>query len=372
MDVKPVLAEELPTSDGRRIGHLTLSVEKTLNSLTREMVDILLGQLRSWRDDAGVVAVFIDAAGDKAFCAGGDVQALHASSTGTPGGPCEYAESFFEQEYRMNFLLHTYPKPVVCWGHGIVMGGGLGVMAACSHKVVTARTRIAMPEVTIALFPDVGGSWFLNRMPGASGLFLALTAASINGADALFTGIGDIFLGHEQRAEVVQGLQARQWGDAAETYSETVASVLESFQGSAADELLAGNVEAHLERIDALCDRANLPQTIAAILALGDEDTWLARARDSLAGGSPLASAWIHRQLVESADYSLVEVFRSELRLATNIMRDPEFGEGVRALLIDKDRQPAWQYESLADIPASVLDKFFAEPWAENPLHDLV
>ena len=170
MSDTPITFEELPANAGH-IGRVTLNVPGTLNSLTLEMVDLLQAQLDKWRDDERIAAVFIEGSGDKAFCAGGDVQALHRSAVETPGGPCEYAEDFFTREYRMNYTLHTYPKPLVCWGHGIVMGGGLGVMAGCSHRVVTETTRIAMPEVTIALFPDVGGSWFLNHMPGSTACF---------------------------------------------------------------------------------------------------------------------------------------------------------------------------------------------------------
>ena len=172
----PVLFAELRLGQ-RKLGRITLNVEATLNSLTLDMVDLLQARLNAWATDDEIAAVFIEGAGEKAFCAGGDVQALHASATATPGGPCDYAEAFFTREYRMNYTLHTYAKPIVCWGHGIVLGGGLGVMAGCSHRVVTERTRIAMPEITIALFPDVGGSWFLNRAPGRSGEFLALTQA---------------------------------------------------------------------------------------------------------------------------------------------------------------------------------------------------
>lgn len=154
-----------------RLGHLTLDAPKTLNSLTLPMVDTLSAQLLAWRDDPSIAAVFIDGTGEKAFCAGGDVQALRDSCLATPGGPCEYAETFFAREYAMNYLLHTYPKPIICWGHGVVMGGGLGILAGCSHRLVSERTRIGMPEITIALFPDVGGSWFLNRMPGNVGRF---------------------------------------------------------------------------------------------------------------------------------------------------------------------------------------------------------
>ena len=121
---------------------------------------------------------------------GGDVQALHTSATETPGGPCEYAEAFFTREYRMNYTLHTYPKPIICWGHGIVMGGGLGVMAGCSHRLVTEKTRIAMPEVTIALFPDVGGSWFLTHLVGAAkAKELYFTSPRLSATDAAALGI---------------------------------------------------------------------------------------------------------------------------------------------------------------------------------------
>src|SRR5210317_2329465 len=210
MSEAPILFEELPAAAGK-LGRVTLSVAATLNSLTLEMVDLLQAQLDAWRDDDSIAAIFIEGAGDKAFCAGGDVQALYRSATATPGGPCEYAEDFFTREYRMNYTLHTYGKPIVCWGHGIVMGGGLGVMAGCSHRVVTQKTRIAMPEVTIALFPDVGGSWFLNHMPGKSGLFLALSGASINAADAIYVGIADRFISSDRKSQVLEQLLLQSW-----------------------------------------------------------------------------------------------------------------------------------------------------------------
>ena len=137
-----VLVAEHPAGD-RVIGQLTLNVEKTLNSLTREMVEIITDRLEAWADDDKVVAVFIDGAGEKAFCAGGDVQALRNSCIEAPGGPCEYAEHFFAREYRMNYLLHTFAKPLICWGHGVVMGGGLGILAGCRYRVVSERTRIS-------------------------------------------------------------------------------------------------------------------------------------------------------------------------------------------------------------------------------------
>ncbi|MEO0437793.1 MAG: enoyl-CoA hydratase/isomerase family protein [Pseudomonadota bacterium] len=366
----PVLFEELAAGE-KKLARITLSAEATLNSLTLEMVDLLQQKLDSWSEDDSIAAVFIEGAGAKAFCAGGDVQALHASAAETPGGPCAYGEAFFTREYRMNYTLHTYRKPIICWGHGIVMGGGLGVMAGCSHRVVTERTRIAMPEITIALFPDVGGSWFLNHAPGRSGEFLALTGASINAADAIFIGLADRFIGSEHKPAVIEGLLAQHWTEDLEKNHALVRHVLRPFSEQSVGCRPAGQVEPHLESINALMDGDNIHQVIDRITAQDTDDPWLAKARDSLAHGSKLAALWIHRQLHETRHSSLREVFQSEIRLATHIIRHPEFSEGVRALLIDKDRQPAWLYAASRDVPTEVLDGFFEDPWPLNPLADL-
>jgi enoyl-CoA hydratase/carnithine racemase len=366
----PILFAEEACAAGR-LGRVTLNVPATLNSLTLEMVDLLQDKLDQWRSDDAIGVVFIEGAGEKAFCAGGDVQALHASATETPGGPCEYAEAFFTREYRMNYTLHTYPKPVVCWGHGIVMGGGLGVMAGCSHRVVTEATRIAMPEVTIALFPDVGGSWFLNHMPGRSGQFLALTGASINAADAIYTGLADRFISSEHKAAVVSQLVAQRWSESNRDNHARVRHTLRPFAEKSVSQCPGGQVEPHLGTINTLCDGDDIHEVIDNILAQVTQDPWLVKARDSLAHGSPLAALWIYRQLQETRHASLREVFQSEIRLATNIVRHPEFAEGVRALLIDKDRNPGWQYRRSRDVPEEELDAFFTDPWDDNPLADL-
>ena len=366
----PVLFEEL-SAPGGSVGRVTLSVAATLNSLTLEMVDLIQAKLDAWANDDGVVAVFIEGAGEKAFCAGGDVQALHQSAIEKPGGPCEYAEAFFAREYRMNYTLHTYAKPIVCWGHGIVMGGGLGVMAGCSHRVVTERTRIAMPEVTIALFPDVGGSWFLNHAPGNTGEFLALTGASINAADAIYIGIADRFVASEHKEAVIAELLSQQWTDNVEKNHALVRHVLRPFAEQSLTASPAGQVEPHAATIAQLLDGEDVHDIIDRITSQDTDDPWLAKARDSLQQGSKLAAMWIHRQLWETRHMGLADIFRAELQLAINIVRHPEFAEGVRALLIDKDRNPGWQYQASRDVPPDVLDEFFSPPWDSNPLADL-
>ncbi len=370
MSEPSVIFEELPAEAGN-LGRVTLNVPATLNSLTLEMVDLMQEKLDAWQHDKAIAAVFIEGAGEKAFCAGGDVQALHQSAVAKPGGPCDYAERFFAREYRLNYTLYTYHKPIICWGHGIVMGGGLGVMAGCSHRVVTEKTRIAMPEVTIALFPDVGGTWFLNRMPASSGQFLALTGASINAADAIYTGIADRFITSERKPEILEQLLNQKWSSASAANHALARHVLRSFSQQSLDQSPTSQVECHLSTINTLCDGDDIHEIIDNIVSIQTSDPWLSKASESLSRGSPLAALWIFRQLMTSRYASLKEVFQSEIQLATNIVRHPEFAEGVRALLIDKDRSPLWQYQSSRDVPESALAAFFDAPWDTNPLADL-
>lgn len=349
-----------------QVGRLTLNAPKTLNSLTLDMVEIIAEHLEAWRDDDRIAAIIIDADGEKAFCAGGDVQALRNSSLATPGGPCIEGESFFAREYRMNYMLHTYPKPIIGWGHGVVMGGGLGILAGCAYRVVSERTRIGMPEVTIALFPDVGGSWFLNRMPGQVGRFLALTAASINATDALFCGLGTHFLAHAQHDAFLAQLAELSWSADTDANRQQVETLLASMNAEV--EQPPAQIEPELETINSWMAGEDLSAIVSRVKAWEGDNTWLARARDGLAGGSCLAAAWIFRQLNDSRDRDLRQVFESELILAANILRHPEFAEGVRALLVDKDRNPAWTYASIDAVPAAVLDSFFVQPEAAQML----
>tara|TARA_R110001599_G_scaffold353459_1_gene592739 strand:+ start:451548 stop:452660 length:1113 start_codon:yes stop_codon:yes gene_type:complete len=370
MSEAPILFEEQIAGAGKLV-RVTLNVPATLNSLTLEMVDQLQAKLDQWRDGPAIAAIFLEGAGEKAFCAGGDIQALYDDVTATPGGPCAYAENFFLREYQLDYTLHTYPKPVISWGHGIVMGGGLGVMAGCSHKIVTEKTRIAMPEVGIALFPDVGGSWFLNHMPGKSGPFLALTGASINAADAIYTGIADRFIGSERRDEVFDALLRQKWQVEEAANHALVRHTLRPFAEQSVSQCPGGQVEPHLGSIATLCDGDDVHEVIDNILLQQTQDPWLSAAKKSMGRGSPLAALVAFRQLLETRHASLREVFQAELVLATNIMRYPEFAEGVRALLIDKDRKPAWRYTSTRDVPPEVVDSFFRAPWEQNPLADL-
>lgn len=374
-DPGPVIFEERDTDNGKAIGLVTLSVEKTLNSLTLPMVELMLEQLLEWQGDERIAAVFLQGTGDKAFCAGGDVQELYRSATGTPGGPCVEAETFFEREYRLDYLLHTYAKPVLCWGDGIVMGGGLGLFAGASHAVVTERTRIAMPEITIALYPDVGGTWFLNRMPGYCGLFVALTAASLNAADTLYTGLARYCAGSESKNEILKEMLGLPWQNSDrqnhQLLSERLSKIAPARAVGSDGQEMTSFLAQHRVRIDKACRSSNLAEVVNNVMAIESDDKWLERARQSLAHGSPIAAHTIWHQLHHGSGMSLEEVFQFELMVSTNVVRHPEFAEGVRALLIDKDKTPRWLYGSVQAVPPELMQQFMSPPWEHNPLADL-
>lgn len=354
---QPIVFEEWETVDGALIAVARLNAPKTLNSLSLEMIRQLTPQLESWAASDRVRAVWIEAEGDKAFCAGGDIVALYRSMT-EPGntGPSE-GEAFFTEEYELDYLIHTYPKPVVCWGHGIVMGGGLGIMAGASHRVVTEAAMLAMPESSIGLYPDVAAGWFLNRAPGRTGLFLGLTGARLNAADALFTGLADRFIRQDLKAAVVTALISSNWrgGDP----FAVVSSALRQHENQSAGALPESPVRTHFDDINRVTDADSLTDMVAQMQELSDGDGWLAKSTKALKAASPTSLALCWQHLRNCRLDSLRAVLDKELILSKNCLIKGEFAEGVRALLIDKDKQPRWRYASLAEMDSEWIDSFF-------------
>jgi len=366
-DDAPLLTQTLATANGKAIGIATLNAPKSLNSLTLPMVDQLDQQLRAWQADKNIVCVVVRGSGDKAFCAGGDVVALHNSAVSGDA----YAATFFEHEYRVDYLIHTFQKPIIVWGHGIVMGGGMGLLAGASHRVVTAQTRLAMPEVTIGLYPDVGGSFFLNRAPGRTGLFLALTGASINASDALFLGMADRFLDHAQYGDVVAALQAQTWIDA-NLARKQVSDVLRTFEATAGARP-ANVVRDHYDYIQQVTDGDVIDDIVANITAYSGDDDWLRRGAQTLKSGCPVTIHIIDQQLKRGRQLSLKEVFQMELIISINCTRFKSFPEGVRALLIDKDKNPKFEPATLQGVTKELIEQHFESPFGgkSNPLADL-
>lgn len=353
-----VLFEQLFTAgDDRRFGVATLNAPATLNSLSLEMVRALQPALRAWADDRAVAGVILQGAGDKAFCAGGDLRELYQSLRGTSGAaPSPYAQGFFAEEYTLDYAIHTYPKPLLCWGHGIVMGGGIGLMAGASHRVVTEKSRLAMPEITVGLYPDVGGSWLLSRMPGRVGLFLALTGASLNAADALFCGLGDFNLRAESRADVLAAIRAATWSDAADANRAQLSRLLLQ---QASHVLPESKVRQHFDAIQALMAGDELRAIDERLRTLESEDPWLTAAAATYAKGSPTSAALSFELWRRVRHLSLADVFRLEYQVSLGCCAHPDFAEGIRALLIDKDRQPRWSPAALADVTPQLVEEHF-------------
>lgn len=368
-----VLYQELAAQNGKKIGVATLNSEKSLNALSLPMVESLLPQLQAWQADNSISMVLLQGAGDKAFCAGGDIRDLYKAMLDKPGEYAPYVEDFFTKEYTLDYLIHTFGKPVLVWGNGIVMGGGLGLMAGASHRVVTATSRIAMPEMAIGLYPDVGASWFLNRMPAGCGLFLGLTGASINAADAKFIGLADNFLLHERKDALLQKLLGINWGDTIALNHQKLSDVLRSEEDQCRTQMPLSNIRPHQGDIEALAKHDSLQSVIAAVNAMQGEDKWLQKAKESLAYGSPITAHIVFELLKLGQSKILADSFRLELGLSVQCGKLGEFTEGVRALLMDKDLQPKWQYKTVDEVPQSVIDELFRSPWAanEHPLRDL-
>ena len=365
-----VLFETLAGQNGKQIGVATLNVEKKLNSLSAEMVQLLLPQLLAWQTDDSIACVWLQGAGEKAFCAGGDVKVLHdrIKEVG-PEQAMAFCQAFFQTEYQLDYLIHRYSKPLIVWGQGIVMGGGIGLMSGASHRVVTESSRLAMPEITIGLYPDVGGTWFLNHAPGRTGLFLGLTGANINAADALFVGLADRFVPAAKKTEVIAALQQVNWSAASREHAGQVSHVLREFEDLAA--LPVSPVREHYDLIQQLTDGDNCAAIVQNIVSHTTEESWLGKAIATLKKGCPMTAHLVYEQLQRGKKWSLEDVFRNELIMSVQCCLHPDFPEGVRALLVDKDGKPQWQHASVAAVPAAWIEQHFESPWPQHPLHSL-
>ncbi len=368
-----VLFEEQAAEGGRRVGVITLNAEHSLNSLSLEMTDLIQARMNAWEQDAEIACLFMQARGEKAFCAGGDIRHLYESMVEVGAGHNQYAQDFWEREYRLDHHIHVYPKPIVVWATGIVMGGGMGLVVGGSHRVVTETTRMAMPEVGIGLYPDVAGTWFLHHAPGRSGLFVGLTGVSMNGADALTMHLGDWFISSGQREQVLVALRAVEWSDDSGLHDEQVSDVLRAFERQSQDDQPNANISAHLDSIERLTDPDTVGEVVDAITAYDGEDEWLAKAARGLKKACPASVALAYEQFKRGAHLDLREAFQMELIMSINCARYGNFQEGVRALIIDKDRKPQFSPATVAEVTPRFIDQHFVAPWGEqrHPLDDL-
>jgi len=368
-----VLFELINCHNGTSLGVASLNKPKALNALDGDMIGLLTEQLELWKDDPSIAMVILDSHLDKAFCAGGDVVAMYKamSENNTNHVPAGLLD-FFAREYQLDYLIHTYAKPILVWGHGIVMGGGLGLMSGASHRIVTETSRIAMPEISIGLYPDVGGSYFLNKMPAGCGLFLGLTGASINASDALYCQLADYIIPHANKATFIQKLQNTDWqNDAQVNHLLLYALCRESEDKSI---LPTANLVIYQSLFSDLATYSNVAQVQQHILSMDRaEDKWFNKAQNTLKAGSNITKHLVFEQLKRGQGQSLADCFKMELVMSCHCGTVGEFQEGVRALLVDKDNNPQWLYASIDAVPAAVIEGFFESPWSaeQHPLAKL-
>ncbi|MBF9069214.1 enoyl-CoA hydratase/isomerase family protein [Streptacidiphilus fuscans] len=332
-----VPADEVLTERRGRVGLIVLNRPKAINALTHGMVRQIAAALDAWEHDDGVATVVITGAGERGLCAGGDIVAIHRSAT---SGDPRAAEDFWRDEYRLNARIARYAKPYVALMDGIVMGGGVGVSAHGSVRIVTERTRLAMPETAIGFVPDVGGTYLLSRAPGELGTHLALTADSVGAGDALLCGLADHFVPSERLDALLDDL--------------AVLDVPAALARHAADAPPAALAE-HRDWIDDCYAAPTAEAIVERLLAVGvvaaKETAERITAKSPTAVTATLASVRRARELG-----TLEEVLAQEYRVSCAAVRHPDLAEGIRAQVIDKDRTPHWQPAALRDVDDAICD----------------
>ncbi|HEX6661292.1 MAG TPA: enoyl-CoA hydratase/isomerase family protein [Sphingomicrobium sp.] len=335
------------------VGRIRLNRPKSIHALTTRMCDVMSEALLRWRDDPEVRAILIDHAEGRGFCAGGDVVMLWRSG----GGDAEDAKHFFFAEYRLNHLLFTYPKPTIAIMDGITMGGGVGISLPCKFRIATEATRFAMPETSIGLFPDVGGGWYLPRLPGRVGEFMALTGARLDGAECQYLGLATHYVPQASLPELVERV----------TTSPRLNGAIGNFAVTPPDAKIADNMPA----IARCFASYRLEEVLAALKA--DESEWAATELATLGTKSPLSCKVSLRLMEEGAERaSFEDEMRAEYALAGRVVRTHDFHEGVRAVLIDKDNKPKWDPATPEEVDQEMLDVLFAplhghEAWTPFP-----
>lgn len=336
------MTAEVQTIAQGPIGRLRLDRPNALHALTHAMCTAMLAALAAWRTDPAIELVMLDHAQGRGFCAGGDIRMLGDSGAGDGAA----ARAFFHEEYRLNHRLFTYAKPTVSFMDGVTMGGGVGIALPCRYRVATEHTRFAMPETGIGLFPDVGGGWYLSRLPDRIGQYLALTGARLNGAECLALGLAT----HVLLADQLEDAKARIAAD-----PHDVAAILDDLAAPPADAPLLQ----HRGAIQRLFAGDTLEAVFAALAA--DDGDFAARTLATLRTKSPQAMKVSLKLLLDGAAMtSFADEMRQEYAVATRVVQRHDFAEGVRAVIVDKDHAPRWQPATPDDVTGHVIDQIFA------------
>jgi len=350
------------------VAFITLNRPAALNALSLSMIVELRDALHGFARDANVRAVIIRGAGEKAFCAGGDIRALYDShrNSGT------LHTEFFATEYPLDYVLYSFPKPYIALLNGIVMGGGMGISQGSRLRIVGDRTRMAMPEVAIGFFPDVGASYFLSRLPGCIGLYLALTGAQVRAADALYAELADFYLPPDGIAQLDAKFETLQW-TAADSQAAR-ADCAQLIRSLAADPGTA-SLAAVRPAIDEHFAAMSVPALLQSLQreARSEFKEWARQTAALISTRSPTMLAVTLKQLQLGRSMTLAQCLRMEIGMARQCFEQGDFVEGIRAMIIDKDNKPNWRPSRLDQVTQASVDAVFANPWtgSVHPLEHL-
>ena len=337
-------------------GVLTLNRPAALNALNLDMIRLMTTHLKAAAANPAIGAVIVRAAGERAFCSGGDVKAVALEAMeGTAGSPL--AKAFFSEEYALNILIHSFPKPYISLINGIVMGGGKGISAHGSHRVVTENTLFAMPETNIGFFPDVGGGYFLPRCPGQTGLYLALTSKRIKAADTLYIGFATHYVPQAKTAALEDALTAAVWPQDKDAAVKTADDIIGRFAEPAP---AASEIAPNRDSIDRCFGHDRMEDILAALQSLPDDHSFKTETLAALNGMSPTSLKVALKQIRAGAAMKFTDVMTMEYRLSQRLVGMHDFYEGIRAALIDKDRQPKWSPATVAAVDDAAITALFA------------
>ncbi len=334
--------EVLIRTDGR-VGHISLNRPKALHALTLPMCHAMSAALTQWAEDDGIEAVIVDHAEGRGFCAGGDIAFLRNSALNDGGVS---GRKFFHDEYQLNHQMFEYAKPIVAFMDGVTMGGGVGISQPAQFRVATEHTRFAMPETGIGLFPDVGGGWYLARLPGRLGQFLALTGARLDGPECLWAGLATHYLPSDKLDEAKARIAE---------HPDRIAGILSELSVTPPPARIEDNADkiAHHFRSDRLED------VIASLEA--DDDEWAMKELATLRTKSPQTCKVALRELAESARLNhFCDEMAMEYRIASRVLTRPDFAEGVRAVIVDKTGDPKWDPATPEGVSDALIDSIFA------------
>ncbi len=332
---------------------VTFDNPKALNALTLEMFQALHTKLTEWKKRDDVRLLFMHSSTDKAFCAGGDVKTLALKVLQNPD--TDFPEQFFWWEYATDLLVRDFPKPIIVWLDGLTMGGGLGIATGASHKIVTEKSQLAMPELNIGFFPDVGAAYFLNQLPEQIALFLAWTGARLNGADALHLKLADFSMPSKMKEGILHIIAQTEWAKTTEETHWQISNIL----GGAEIELPPSRIAAQQDLILRSLQTSSLEDALIKYLGTGFDDAWLKGALESFRKSSPLAAHATYQHFKKMRGLSCDKVLAKDFSLAVNIVRQGDFKEGIRATLIDKTHDAKWKHKGFGHVPQAEIDLLF-------------